>query len=129
MKGMPGLYYAEGVGDSPRWVGSVLYMDGETAEVRQRYLQEDAEPPAPEAPDGAPRPPNRRRPTLLAVAVLVGALAVGSFTAVNLFPAQATVAPAAGAGATAWSGPLGRIDDRGSIAGAGATAWSGPLGR
>jgi hypothetical protein len=107
MKGMPGLYYAEGVGDRPRWVGSVLYMDSETAEVRQRYLQEDAEPPAPEASDGAPRPPNRRRPTLLAVAALVGALAVGSFTAVNLFPAQATLAPVARAVDTAWSGPWG----------------------
>jgi len=99
MKGMPGLYYAEGVGDRPRWVGSVLYMDSETAEVRQRYLQEDAEPPAPEASDGAP--------TLLAVAALVGALAVGSFTAVNLFPAQATLAPVARAVDTAWSGPWG----------------------
>jgi hypothetical protein len=129
MKGMPDLYYAEGIGDSPKWVGSVLYIKGEDLEGRQRYLREDAEPLPSEAFDTAPRPPNRRRPVLLAVAVLVGAFAVGSFTAVNLFPAQANVTPAAVAGAPAWSGPLGRLDDHASIAGAVAPAWSGPLGR
>jgi hypothetical protein len=44
MKGMPGLYYANGTGNQPRWVGSVLDVDADTAEVRRLYRQEDAEP-------------------------------------------------------------------------------------
>jgi hypothetical protein len=44
MKGMPGLYYANGTGNQPRWVGSVLYVDGDSAEVRRLYRHEDAEP-------------------------------------------------------------------------------------
>ena len=47
MKGMPGLYYAQGGGGegrAPRWVGSVLCVDADTAEVRRRYDREDAAP-------------------------------------------------------------------------------------
>jgi hypothetical protein len=67
--------------------------------------------------------PSRNRTTFIAVAFLLVALAVGAVTAVNLFPAQASERPVAGA---AYSGPLGRLADRASVAGA---AYSGPLGR
>ena len=44
MKGMPGLYYATRDGERPEWIGSVLYVKGDTAEVRRLYQREDAEP-------------------------------------------------------------------------------------
>ena len=60
MKGMPGFYYSRG-GDSgdrgPFWVGSVLYVDADTAEVRRLYDRQDAAPmPAQETPMRTPRP-------------------------------------------------------------------------
>ena len=59
MKGMPGLYYSTGGGGEsrpPRWVGSVLYMDADTAEARRLYDREDATPlPTPEANVPPPR--------------------------------------------------------------------------
>lgn len=56
MKGMPGLYYTSGTGNQPRWVGSVLYVDGDTAEVRRLYRREDAEPlPRRDQEPGRPR--------------------------------------------------------------------------
>ena len=57
MKGMPGLYYSQGGGDrAPYWVGSVLYVDADTAEVRRLYDRQDAAPmPAPETPTRPPR--------------------------------------------------------------------------
>jgi hypothetical protein len=73
--------------------------------------------------------PDRRRTTLIVIALLLVALALGAVTAVNLFPTRASERPVAGAGSAAWSGPLGRVDDRAGVAGAGSAAWSGPLGR
>ncbi len=44
MKGMPGLYYATRDSAEPEWIGSVLYVKGDTAEVRRLYQREDADP-------------------------------------------------------------------------------------
>jgi len=60
MKGMPGLYYAGGPsapGRSPRWVGSVLYVDEDTAEVRRTHARDDARPlPSGDGSAGSRRP-------------------------------------------------------------------------
>jgi hypothetical protein len=128
MKGMPGLPYAEGMGEGHRLVGSVLYMSGDTAEVRRRYRREDAEPLPRDAGGTGPRRAGRGRQVLLAVAVVVGALAVGSVTVVSLFPTEASVTHAAGAAATrnTMKNAL-RLETVPRPAGAG--AGSGPLGR
>jgi hypothetical protein len=44
MKGMPGLYYATRDSDRPERIGSALYVNGDTAEVRRLYRREDAAP-------------------------------------------------------------------------------------
>jgi hypothetical protein len=56
MKGMPGLYYSQGGGEPrpPRWIGSILYVDADTAEVRRLYDREDAAPLPPQAMRVAP---------------------------------------------------------------------------
>jgi hypothetical protein len=60
MKGMPGLYYSQGGGSSnrgPQWIGSVLYVDADTAEARRLYDRADATPmPMQETPARPPRP-------------------------------------------------------------------------
>ena len=60
MKGMPGLYYSQGGGGegrAPRWVGTVLYVDADTAEARRLYDREDAMPlPPADANSASPRP-------------------------------------------------------------------------
>jgi hypothetical protein len=55
MKGMPGLYYATRESDRPEWIGSVPYVDGDTAEVRRLYQRDDAESMPMEAHHGEPR--------------------------------------------------------------------------
>lgn len=58
MKGMPGLYYASGPGGpshKPRWVGSVLYVDADTAEARRLYDRGDTTPLPSAEPDAGPR--------------------------------------------------------------------------
>ena len=59
MKGMPGLYYSQsgGTGRGPQWIGSVLYVDADTAEVRRLYDREDALPLP--VPQPSVRPPRR----------------------------------------------------------------------
>jgi hypothetical protein len=80
---------------------------------------------------------------LIGIALLLGVLAVGSVTAVTLFPARAGVQHAAAAasrplsrshviGGDAWSGPLGRLAASRPLSRShviGLDAWSGPLGR
>jgi hypothetical protein len=73
--------------------------------------------------------PSRRRTTLIAIALPLVALALGAVTAVNLFPTRASERHVASAATGAWSGPLGRLDNRTAVASAATGAWSGPLGR
>jgi hypothetical protein len=54
---MPHLYYANGVGRRHGWIGSVLLVDDDVADIRRRYHREDALPlPADDPTAGPGRP-------------------------------------------------------------------------
>jgi hypothetical protein len=55
---MPNVYYSSGPGGPnrpPRWIGSVLYVDAATAELRRMYDRQDATPLPPAEPNAGPR--------------------------------------------------------------------------
>jgi len=58
MRGTPQLHSASGADRRPRWIGRVLVVDDDAADVRRRYRREDALPLAEASPDPGPSRPS-----------------------------------------------------------------------